>query len=196
MQRFVPVLATAVLLAACSDSVTAPKSVHPTDASFALKGNPPPPPVVSEGFVDGDITPDAGLVAANGFAIRKNDVSGANCTTGAHIDFPIQYSYFANKEDLNAILRFGPIGDQHQVTIHQTFNQDLTSKKIDAHGTLDGPDFQFNIDDATAGAIINPDQEGRVPFAANVEVTGTLVTQTGSCHASGRLNVFLRGNDN
>src|SRR3954452_18563019 len=135
MQRFVPVLATAVLLAACSDSVTAPKSVHPTDASFALKGNPPPPPVVSDGFVDADIVPDELLAAANGFAIRKNDVGGTSCAAPARADFPIQYSYFANKEDLNAILRFGPVDDPHQVTIHQTFDQNLTTKKIDAHGT-------------------------------------------------------------
>lgn len=167
MRRFLITLAAVTVAAGCGDVASVPtSSLHPTTA--LLSGDPPPPPVGARGFAD--------------FDAFEGDASDMACSANASFNF--SYQYFLNGPGKNSFLHI-QIDQGPQVDIHQT------DKKIDAHGTITGAGFTFDIQNVVGGSIQDPEE--RVPFQVSLQLTGKLTTETGTCIANATLNATLRG---
>jgi hypothetical protein len=184
MNRFIAIASFAVFVAGCADSPAAPTLARPTGPSFDA-GDPPPPPITGEGFAEFDASrSDAGGFSFAGTVSDIGDFPPGPCR--ASRGFGINYSYFINKNNTNAVLHIDPDDASHHVTLHQT------AKKLDGSGQIVGPDFVFKISDVVAGGIIGPEE--RLPGAVFVSLRGTLTLADGtSCQADAQLGVFLRG---
>ena len=169
MRRFMITLAAVTVVAGCGDVASVPtSSLRPTVAR--LDGDPPPPPVGARGFAD--------------FDASEGDASDMACS--AHASFNFSYQYFLNKPGNNSFLHI-QIDQGPNVDIHQT------NKKIDAHGTITGAGFTFDIQNVVGGSIQDPEEH--VPFRVSLQLTGKLTTETATCIASATLDANLRNSD-
>ncbi len=164
----------AVMVAACGDRAPTPMSPLVSSTASLDRGNPPPPPVAGNAFMDFDIFSSEDASEAGTCGAEGNNVS-------------VKFSYVFNKPENNAVLHLGLDGKGTDATVHQT------DKKLDAHGTLTGTDFSFKIKDAVAGSII--DAETRFPFIVTFNLTGTLTNEFGTCNANAVVTVQLQSID-
>ncbi|MFI5229642.1 MAG: hypothetical protein ACHQWU_11270 [Gemmatimonadales bacterium] len=176
-------IAAAFLMAACSDVSAVPSSPLGAQGPAFELGNPPPPPLsggVSLSFDAGDSF-DASIAAD-----VVGDVPPGPCRASELLNFT--YDFLVNPPGNNAFLHLRGGDDAHLVTIHQT------DSKLDAHGTIVGDGFTFDISDATDGSIVDIGHHGE--RLVSVSLSGTLTTSDGaSCQASANLSGHLGGGE-
>src|SRR4051812_40667632 len=174
MNRYIAFAALSALIAGCSDAPLAPKSMHPTAASFI--GTPPPPAVSGRG---------------TGTFSASNDVgAGALAVTDVpcFVDTPTQYEFVyttdaATEPGLNQVAHIKFDEElSHQITIHQKPNE---APVVDAEGMIVGPGFSFRIMSSS------PVEGVLTPSGFQIFVTGILKTPAGSCEASAQFDGTL-----
>lgn len=170
MSRFIAFAAVAALIAGCSDAPVAPKSLHPTAASF--DGTPPPPPVTGFGFG----TFSAGIGEEELAAI----VEPCFVSTDTHYQF-VYTTDQATEPGMNQVAHIKFDEDlSHQITIHQKLNE--PPPVVDAEGIIVGPGFSFRIISSSLVSGI------LTPAGFQIFVTGILKTSAGSCETSGQFD--------
>ena len=172
MRRLIVPAVVAALAVGCGERAFTPTSpLTPGAASLDL-GNPPPPPVAGDGRADLDVF--------------SGDNSATSCQ--GHTSFTFAWDYFVNAPGNNAFLHIRIDGQGLDVSIHQT------NKKVDAHGDITAPGFDFSINDVISGGII--DQESHVPGRVVLNLVGTFTDGEGNtCTANATLNASLNGNE-
>jgi hypothetical protein len=187
MNRFVALAALAAFVAACSDTPTAPTSIHPTDASFD-EGIPPPPPVTSESDGEGSFS------ASRGEEVDRA-ITGSAPVTSCFVGGTITYSYdylaaprgpneaVFTDPSINQVAHinihtFNGLPASGQITLHHTPNQPLGVAEGNGtiKGTFGGSDFSFNITKAV-GTL--------TPLEFSLDIAGNLKTENGTCKANG-----------
>src|SRR5213595_232126 len=127
MKHFIAFAALSALIAGCSDAPLAPKSLHPTAASFL--GTPPPPAFTGEGRGTFSASNDVEALA----------VTDAPCfvdLTPTHFQF-VYTTDAATEPGLNQVAHIKFDEDlSHQITIHQKPNE---APEVDAEGIIVGP---------------------------------------------------------
>jgi hypothetical protein len=169
MSRFITFAALAALMAGCSDATVAPKSLHPTAASFA--GTPPPPPVTGDGR--------GSFFAGNDLAVAAT-VEPCVEATDTHYQF-VYTTDQATEPGMNQVAHIKFDEDlSHQITIHQAPNEPAV---VDAEGIIAGPGFSFRISSSQGGVL--------QPTDFQVAVTGILKTPAGSCETTAEFDGSL-----
>jgi hypothetical protein len=167
-------LAALVAVAGCSDVAAPTSRLAPGNASLGL-GDPPPPPVSGDAFLEFSIAP----------AIDGSDEESTTCSAAAATS--VKFQYFLNTQRTNAFLHIRVDGQGLDASVHQTNN------KLTAKGTLTGPGFTFAITNALSGDII--ESEVNFPSAVNFQVTGKLTVGTTTCAANANVSVQLQGEE-
>jgi len=170
-----------IFAAACSDSATGvpASSLAPGSASFA--GNPPPPPLTGRG--DGDLNFDSFEIssAASTIAAAPTDLCGP--LPPKHFEYDLDY--LINKTLTNQWAHLILVGQNRQITVHQTDN------KVDATGEIVGDGYVFRITGgAGVGSLMSDPGEGslrNVTFSVHVTGIATLVDGT-QCRAGATLS--------
>jgi hypothetical protein len=173
MRRLIVPVVVAAFAVGCGERAINPTSpLSPRAASLDL-GNPPPPPVAGDGRADLDV-------------FQGDDSQAASCS--GHTTFTFAWDYFVNKQGNNAFLHIRIDGQGLDVSVHQT------DKKVDAHGDITAPGFDFSINDVISGGII--DQETHVPGRVVLNLVGTFTDEEGNtCTANATLTASLNGNE-
>src|SRR5436305_6522500 len=156
MNRYIAFVALSALIAGCSDAPLAPKSLHPTAASFL--GTPPPPAVTGRG--------DGSFFASNNVGLAPA-VTEAPCEAEAITHYQFVYTTdTATEPGLNQVAHIKFDEDlSHQITIHQKPNE---APEVDAEGIIAGPGFSFRITSTSS------DEGFLSPAGFEVFVTGIL----------------------
>jgi hypothetical protein len=173
MRRLIVPVVVAAFAVGCGERAFTPTSpLSPSAASLDL-GNPPPPPVAGDGRADLDVF--------------SGDNSSATSCQG-HTSFTFAWDYFVNGPGNNAFLHIRIDGQGLDVAIHQT------DKKVDAHGDITAPGFDFSINNVISGGIIDP--ETHVPNRIVLNLVGTFTDEEGNvCTANATLHASLDGKD-
>ncbi|MGI8498631.1 MAG: hypothetical protein ACR2OG_13725 [Gemmatimonadaceae bacterium] len=180
MNRLAASAAIALLVAACTEPATAPATLGVSAPSLDL-GTAPPPRLTG----GGSATLVVGTV--NQLSLVSATATGAaSVACQGQTSFGFTYDYLINPVNNNAFLHLKLDGVPREVTLHQTLT------RSDAHGSIGGDGFIFDITDALSLNLIDSHTRTVTHFSALL--TGTLTHADGTtCQASAVLAGFLGG---